>query len=130
MAIVGGSLGGLAAANVFHRLGANVTVFEKSSSTLDNRGGSLGFLDVDLWQRVRGAQLLRKGKQASYSDGLFYYGQHKPNSPPLHTITEPLQPPADCCACRRGDSAALLMVAASTQPGGNLLSLFLAGFRL
>jgi len=51
-----------------------VQVFEKSSSGLEHRGGSLGFLDVDLWERVRGAQLLRKGQQASYSDGLFYYG--------------------------------------------------------
>merc|ERR1712070_322338 len=74
VAIVGGSLGGLAAANVFHRLGATVSVFEKSGSTLEHRGGSLGFLDVDLWQRVRGERLVRNGRQASYSDGLFYYG--------------------------------------------------------
>merc|ERR1711998_387277 len=74
VAIVGGSLGGLAAANVFHRLGATVSVFEKSGSTLEHRGSSLGFLDVDLWQRVRGERLVRNGRQASYSDGLFYYG--------------------------------------------------------
>jgi 2-polyprenyl-6-methoxyphenol hydroxylase-like FAD-dependent oxidoreductase len=74
VAIIGDFLGGLAAANVFHRQGATVTVFEKSPSSLENRGGSLGFLDVGLWQKVRGSSLLRGGRQASYSDGLSYYG--------------------------------------------------------
>ena len=51
---MGGSLGGLAAANVFTRLGATVTVFEKRAQKLESNGAALGFVDVDLWERVRG----------------------------------------------------------------------------
>jgi len=39
VAVVGGSIGGLAAARVFHRLGASVKVFEKSPSSFEGRGG-------------------------------------------------------------------------------------------
>ena len=38
-AIVGGSIGGLATARVFHRLGASVRVFEKSPTSFEGRGG-------------------------------------------------------------------------------------------
>ena len=46
IAIVGGSLGGLATANVMNRLGATVTVFEKGEGTFEKRGACLGFVDV------------------------------------------------------------------------------------
>lgn len=87
VAIIGGSLGGLATANVLHRLGASVTVFEKSATTLESRGACLGFVDVALWERIRELRLTRDGKQVSHrpvfdgmhsfdqeSQGSFYYG--------------------------------------------------------
>jgi hypothetical protein len=48
VAVVGASLGGLAAANVLVQLGWKVDVYEKSLSTLESRGHGLGFVDVDL----------------------------------------------------------------------------------
>ena len=45
-----GSLGGLAAVNSFHRLGASVTVFEKRPQSMESNGACLGFVDVDLWE--------------------------------------------------------------------------------
>jgi len=84
--IVGGSLGGLAAANVFHRLGAAVTVYERSPSTMEKRGACLGFVDVDTWERIRGAPLTwpdgtpvtrtppPDGRQSFDNQGSFYYG--------------------------------------------------------
>lgn len=74
VAVIGGSLGGLAAANVLHRLGWSVTVFEKSPSKLDNRGACLGFVDVDMLQRICASAFIRNGRQASLSQGAFYYG--------------------------------------------------------
>ena len=84
VAIVGGSLAGLAAANVFHRLGARVRVFEKSSAPLDKRGACLGFVDRRLWERIRGAPMMRDGRrvpdqsadgqQSFENSGSFYYG--------------------------------------------------------
>lgn len=86
VAIVGGSLGGLATANVFHRLGASVTVFEKQSSSLEKRGACLGFVDVKLWERIRGARMTwpdgsdvtrippPDGRQSFQRQGSFYYG--------------------------------------------------------
>ena len=57
VAVVGGSLGGLAAANVFSRLGASVTVFERSPASLEKRGACLGFVDVNLWEKIRGKRM-------------------------------------------------------------------------
>merc|ERR1711998_120972 len=74
IAIVGGSLGGLAAACVLIRLGASVTVYEKSPSTFENRGACLGFVDVDMLQRIVGKRFTRNGSKASLDQGAFYYG--------------------------------------------------------
>jgi len=75
VAIIGGSLGGLAAANVLHRMGASVTVFEKSPTTFESRGACLGFVDVKMLQRiVGGTRFIRNGRQASLDQGAFYYG--------------------------------------------------------
>ncbi|KAK3269231.1 hypothetical protein CYMTET_22317 [Cymbomonas tetramitiformis] len=74
VAIVGGSLAGLAAANVLHRLGAIVSVFEKAETTFEKRGACLGFVDVDMLQRIVGTRFMRNGKQASLDQGAFYYG--------------------------------------------------------
>lgn len=84
--IVGGSLCGLAAANVLHRLGASVTVFEKQPSSFESRGACLGFVDVELWERIRGARMTwpdgkdvtrtppPDGRQSFERQGSFYYG--------------------------------------------------------
>lgn len=74
VAVVGASLGGLSVANVFHRLGATVSVFESSPASFEQRGACLGFVDVDLWQHIRGTQMTRGGVQASRSQGAFFYG--------------------------------------------------------
>lgn len=74
VAVVGGSIGGLAAANAFHRLGATVRVFEKSPSGFAGRGGSLGFCDVGLWQSLAGRRMLRRGVQSGRHQGGFFYG--------------------------------------------------------
>lgn len=74
VAIVGGSLAGLGAANLFLRLGADVSVFEKSHTGFSKRGACLGFVDVDLLQKIRGATFVRNGKRASLAQGAFYYG--------------------------------------------------------
>jgi 2-polyprenyl-6-methoxyphenol hydroxylase-like FAD-dependent oxidoreductase len=70
-AVVGGSIGGLAAATALHRLGATVCVYEKSASM--GTGGSLGFCHVPLWEHLRGARMLRRGVQASRAQGAFLY---------------------------------------------------------
>ncbi len=72
--IVGGSLAGLAAANVLLRTGANVTVFEKSQTGFGNRGACLGFVDVDMLEKIRGETFTRNGRRASLNQGAFYYG--------------------------------------------------------
>jgi len=84
VAVVGGSLGGLAAANVFHRLGAAVVVFERSQTTLEAHGACLGFVDRRLWESLRGAPLVMDGQvvpdqsadgeQSFENSGSFYYG--------------------------------------------------------
>ena len=74
IAIVGGSLAGLAAANGLHRLGHAVTVYEKFVAPLDTRGSSLGYVDNTLWEYVRGAPMLRLGRRASRAQGAYYYG--------------------------------------------------------
>mmetsp|Transcript_70336 Transcript_70336/g.198454 ORF Transcript_70336/g.198454 Transcript_70336/m.198454 type:complete len:374 (+) Transcript_70336:49-1170(+) len=74
VAVVGASLGGLASANVLFQLGFTVHVYERGDSTFENRGHGLGFVDVGLWQKLRGARMLRRGTQASRAQGAFYYG--------------------------------------------------------
>lgn len=75
VAIIGGSLGGLAAAHSFTRLGATATVFEKSTTTFEQRGACLGFVDVDMLQRIVGGScFMRNGRPASLEQGGFYYG--------------------------------------------------------
>ena len=48
VAVVGASLGGLSVANVLHRNGALVSVFEVSPLGFHNRGGALGSVNVKL----------------------------------------------------------------------------------
>jgi 2-polyprenyl-6-methoxyphenol hydroxylase-like FAD-dependent oxidoreductase len=72
--VVGGSLAGLAAANVFHRLGHSVRVFEKFPASLESRGSSLGYVDNALWQYIRGTPMMRMGRRADRSQGAYYYG--------------------------------------------------------
>ena len=43
VAVIGGSIGGLSAATVLHRLGCEVKVFEKSATPFKGRGGSIGY---------------------------------------------------------------------------------------
>lgn len=74
VAIIGGSIGGLAAANTYHRLGATVSVFEKSSTGFTGRGGSIGFCQVPLWEAVRGEPMMRRGERASRQQGGWVYG--------------------------------------------------------
>lgn len=86
VAIIGGSLGGLAAGNVLTRLGARVTIFERQANTMENRGACLGFVDVDLWEVIRdkrmawpdGRSVTRvpppDGRQTFENQGSFYYG--------------------------------------------------------
>ncbi len=75
VAVVGGSLAGLAVANVFEQLpGFEVDVFERSDSSMENKGSGLGFVDVHAWQQLRKTRMMRRGQQAHRSQGAFYYG--------------------------------------------------------
>ena len=40
--IVGASIAGLSAANILHNQGAEVTVYEKYHTTMENKGGGMG----------------------------------------------------------------------------------------
>lgn len=54
VAVIGGSIGGLAAATVLHQLGARVRVFEASPTSFETRGSSIGYCNVQFWEvRVR-----------------------------------------------------------------------------
>ena len=72
--VCGGSIGGLAAAVALHRLGARVRVYESSSSSLEQRGSSIGYCNVGLWEALRGEKMIRRGTQAQRSQGAFFYG--------------------------------------------------------
>lgn len=74
VAVVGASIAGLSAAIAFHRLGATVRVFEAFPVGFEKRGAAFGFVDVSLWEELRGAQMLRDGRQASLDQGAFFYG--------------------------------------------------------
>mmetsp|Transcript_14703 Transcript_14703/g.20831 ORF Transcript_14703/g.20831 Transcript_14703/m.20831 type:complete len:163 (-) Transcript_14703:14-502(-) len=71
IAVVGASLGGLSIANVAHRLGAKVSVWEVFPSGFHLRGGALGSVDTELLQSLRGDsdESFRKGIR---SHGHFY----------------------------------------------------------
>ena len=66
VAIVGGSIAGLAAATAFIRLGFSVSVFEAADRPFYGRGGSIGYCNVDLWQSLRNATMLRRGAQVHF----------------------------------------------------------------
>ena len=72
--VIGGSIGGLAAALSFHRLGARVRVLEKAAAPLHGRGGSIGFVNNQLWEKLRGAPMMRRGQRASRAQGAYLYG--------------------------------------------------------
>jgi len=74
VAIVGGSLTGLAAGTVLHRLGHTFTIFEKFHAPFSDRGSSLGFVDIALWQHLTGRQMTRYNAQAHRSQGAYFYG--------------------------------------------------------
>jgi 2-polyprenyl-6-methoxyphenol hydroxylase-like FAD-dependent oxidoreductase len=74
VAVIGGSIGGLATAVALQRLGASVQVFEKGTHTYHGRGGSMGYCDVQLWSRLRGETMLRRGVPANRSQGAYLYG--------------------------------------------------------
>ncbi len=74
VAVVGGSIGGLAVAVALRRLGASVEVFEKGTQTYHGRGGSMGYCDVELWSRLRGETMMRRGVPAHRAQGAYLYG--------------------------------------------------------
>lgn len=74
VAVIGGSIGGLSAATVLHRLGCEVKVFEKSATPFKGRGGSIGYCNVPLWEEIAGRRMLRRGVQASRAQGAYVYG--------------------------------------------------------
>ena len=74
VAVIGGSLGGLASAVAFSRLGAETKVFERSVEGFAGRGSSLGFCDVAMWERLTGKRMMRRGEQATRRQGAFMYG--------------------------------------------------------
>lgn len=74
IAIVGGSLTGLAVANVLHRLGISVRVYEKFHTSFEKRGSSLGFVDVSLWEQLCGRPMMRFGQRACREQGAYFYG--------------------------------------------------------
>ena len=63
-----------------------MTVFEKRPSSLESNGACLGFVDVELWERVRGKRMTwpdgsdvtrvppPDGRQSFENQGSFYYG--------------------------------------------------------
>jgi hypothetical protein len=83
VAIVGGSIAGLAAATAFLRLGFSVRVFEAADRPFYGRGGSIGYCNVELWQSLRGATMIRRGIQVplprcffSHATVLLSYNAH------------------------------------------------------
>ena len=74
VAVIGGSIGGLAAATALLRLGASVRVFERAPGGFSGRGGSLGFCQNNLWEALRGAPMMRRGARASRAQGAYLYG--------------------------------------------------------
>jgi 2-polyprenyl-6-methoxyphenol hydroxylase-like FAD-dependent oxidoreductase len=75
VAIVGSSIGGLSAANMLHRLGFEVTVFEAFSEGFHNRGGALGSVDIQLLQTILPTGTIQKriGNHGHFYGDLWQY---------------------------------------------------------
>ena len=73
-AIVGGSLGGLAAAHALAQSGWSVDVYERSPTEMSKKGSGLGFVDTQSWERLTQRPMIRRGRRASRAQGSFYYG--------------------------------------------------------
>lgn len=74
VAVIGASLGGLSAANALVQLGHIVHVYERAKGPMHNKGYGMGFVDVDLWERLVGRRMIRRGQRANRGQGAFYYG--------------------------------------------------------
>ena len=74
VAVIGASLGGLSAANALIQLGLTVHVYERSKGPMHNKGYGMGFVDVDLWEKLTGRRMIRRGQHANRGQGAFYYG--------------------------------------------------------
>jgi 2-polyprenyl-6-methoxyphenol hydroxylase-like FAD-dependent oxidoreductase len=73
-AIVGGSLGGLAAAHALSQTGWSVDVYERSPTKLGNKGSGLGFVHNPSWESLTGRPMMRRNRRASRNQGSYYYG--------------------------------------------------------
>lgn len=76
-AIIGGSLGGLAAANALYQAGwRHIDVFERSNGPLHEKGSGLGYVNVPAWEALLSGsrKMLRRNQRASRAQGSFYYG--------------------------------------------------------
>jgi 2-polyprenyl-6-methoxyphenol hydroxylase-like FAD-dependent oxidoreductase len=74
VAVVGASLGGLAAAQALNQAGWTVHVFERASGSLHDKGGGLGFVHVPAWESLCQKPMMRRQRRASRAQGSFYYG--------------------------------------------------------
>jgi 2-polyprenyl-6-methoxyphenol hydroxylase-like FAD-dependent oxidoreductase len=73
-AVVGGSLGGLAAAHALSQTGWSVDVYERSPTKLDHKGSGLGFVHTPNWESLTGRPMMRRNRRATRAQGSFYYG--------------------------------------------------------
>ena len=77
--IVGASIAGLSVANVLHRHGFRVKVFEAFEHGFQNRGGALGFVDIGLVDDIRGTSKSSPPSSTrrfsnQVGGGAFFYG--------------------------------------------------------
>jgi 2-polyprenyl-6-methoxyphenol hydroxylase-like FAD-dependent oxidoreductase len=73
-AVVGGSLGGLAAAHALSQTGWTVDVLERSPQELRYKGSGLGFVHTQAWESLTQRPMMRRQRRASRAQGSFYYG--------------------------------------------------------
>ena len=74
-AVIGGSLGGLAAAHALQQNAWHVDVFERATGLLHEKGSGLGFVHVPAWEALVGEHpMRRRGQRAARWQGSFYYG--------------------------------------------------------
>ena len=73
-AIVGASLGGLAAAHALTQTGWTVDVYERAAGPLHAKGSGLGFVHVAAWEALVQQPMWRRKRRADRSQGSFYYG--------------------------------------------------------
>ncbi|CAB9529878.1 hydroxynicotinate 3-monooxygenase [Seminavis robusta] len=73
-AIVGGSLGGLAAARALSQTGWSVDVYERSPTELSQKGSGLGFVHVPAWESLTQRPMIRRQVRASRAQGSYFYG--------------------------------------------------------